>query len=74
MNDESTGKQTIERQLGPGVWQGMDGSYHFNLAAILAHLGLTDTPENREGAAEAVRESILKVNPKAVILLEEENL
>jgi hypothetical protein len=42
--------------LVPGVYLRPGGGLVFNLAEVLAHVGLDDTPENRALGAEVVRE------------------
>ena len=45
--DLFAGRNEITSEYLPGVWEDHEGTLHFDIAALLQHLNLLDTPENR---------------------------
>jgi hypothetical protein len=48
----------------PGVWEDHEGTLHFDIAALLQHLNVLDTPENRAALEEELRATIKEKFPK----------
>lgn len=55
------------RQIVPGLSVDRDGAAVFNVADILAHLGLPDTPENRRLVGEMVEAMVRDVGGLEII-------
>ena len=54
----------IISEYPPGVWEDHEGTLHFDIAALLQHFNVVDTPENRAGLEEALRATIKEKFPK----------
>ena len=62
--DLFAGRNEITSEYLPGVWEDHEGTLHFDIAALLQHLNLLDTPENRAAIKEEVRATIKERSPK----------
>ena len=54
----------IMSEYPPGVWEDNEGTLHFDIAALLQHFNVVDTPENRAGLEEELRATIKEKFPK----------
>jgi hypothetical protein len=54
----------IMSEYPAGVWEDHEGTLHFDIAALLQHFNVVDTPENRAGLEEALRATIKEKFPK----------
>ena len=54
----------IMSEYPPGVWEDHEGTLHFDIAALLQHFNVVDTPENRAGLEEELRATIKEKFPK----------
>ena len=54
----------IMSEYPPGVWEDHEGTLHFDIAALLQHLNVLDTPENRAALDEELRATIKEKFPK----------
>lgn len=57
----------LKRHLAPGIWEDQTGKAHFSIPEMLAHVGLEDTPENREQAKLMFVELMKKFHPNTEI-------
>jgi hypothetical protein len=48
----------IMSESPPGVWEDHEGTFHFDIATLLQHLNVLDTPENRAALEEELRATI----------------
>jgi hypothetical protein len=72
-----TRTQVAQQQQGgqylkPGVWIDRDGGLHFSVPEILKHLGLPDTPADREMATHFIGE-LLRVQCPAATVIEQDD-
>jgi hypothetical protein len=54
----------IISEYPPGVWEDHEGTLHFDIAALLQHLNVLDTPENRAALEEELRETMKEKFPE----------
>jgi hypothetical protein len=54
--------------LGPGVWVDRRGGLHFSVPEILKHLGIPDTPKDRELATRYITEMFREQCPAATVI------
>jgi hypothetical protein len=62
--DLFTGGNEIMSEYPPGVWEDHEGTLHFDIAALLQHFNVVDTPENRAALEEELRATIKEKSPK----------
>ena len=62
--DLFAGGNEIMSEYPPGVWEDHEGTLHFDIAALLQHLNVLDTPENRAALEEELRATIKEKSPK----------
>ena len=62
--DLFAGGNEIMSEYPPGVWEDHEGTLHFDIATLLQHLNLLDTPENRAALEEELRATIKEKSPK----------
>jgi hypothetical protein len=54
----------IMSEYPAGAWEDHEGTLHFDIAALLQHVNVVDTPENRAGLEEELRATIKEKFPK----------
>lgn len=69
---EAERQRQAGQRIGPGVWLDRQGDPHFSIPEILAHLGLPDTPADRQIAAKVIAELLAKHCPDARIIQQDE--
>lgn len=60
---EQLAPETFVRWIWPGIWEDTEGDHHFDVAAILSHLGIPDTPENRALATRVLTQRLAMLLP-----------
>lgn len=57
----------LKKRIAPGIWLDQDDHPHFSIPELLEHVGLEDTPGNREEAKRMFLELMKKFNPNTEI-------
>jgi len=63
-----TGRNSMKRRIGVGIWEDMDGNIHWSLNELLEMVELPDTAENR-AIVEAMLTKQLKRNCPGVKII-----
>lgn len=61
------GRNKLKKRLGPGAWIDQDDNLHFSVPEILNHLGVADTPENRDQLMHHMAQWVKQQVPQAEI-------
>jgi hypothetical protein len=60
-----------ERLGAPGVWVDREGAMHFSIPEMLAHLGVENTPANRDELTKIVEAMIATSAPDCEVIVTE---
>lgn len=61
----------LKKRIAPGIWEDKNDKTHFSIPELLQHVGLDDTPENREEAKRMLVELFKELNPNCKLLYRE---
>lgn len=65
-------QQVAGEYLGPGVWVDREGALHFSVPEILTHLGIPNTPANRDWLTTFMSETLRTDVPDATVIVQDE--
>lgn len=61
-------RNKLKQRIAPGLWEDMDGNFHWSLPELLALVELEDTDENRAKLVEMLKEEMQDSDFKPTII------